>query len=84
MLKAGVIFDEVLAARIKNQIRSQTTPRHVPAKIIVIPDLPRTKNGKLAEIAVRNVIHGIENTNLAALANPESLETFRGLAELTT
>ena len=82
MLKANVTLDEALITRIKNQIRTQTTPRHVPAKIISVPDLPRTKNGKLAEIAVRNVIHGKENTNLDALANPESLEAFRGLREL--
>ena len=83
MLKPGITLDDALIGQVKKQIREQTTPRHVPAKIIQASDLPRTKNGKLAEIAVRNLIHGIENTNLAALANPESLEHFRGLAELT-
>lgn len=82
MLKPGVVLCDNLIGRIKTQIREQTTPRHVPAKIIQVSDLPRTKNGKLAEIAVRNAIHEIDNTNLAALANPESLEAFRGLAEL--
>lgn len=84
MLKPGTVLDDALVTHIKKQIRSKTTPRHVPAKIIAVPDLPRTKNGKLAEIAVRNVINDIENTNLAALANPESLKAFRGLAELAT
>lgn len=83
ILKPGVTLDDNLIRRIKTQIRNETTPRHVPAKIIQVADLPRTKNGKLAEVAVRNVIHRINNTNLAALANPESLEAFRGLEELT-
>jgi acetoacetyl-CoA synthetase len=82
MLKPNITLDEALITRIKHQIRDQTTPRHVPAKIIQVKDLPRTKNGKLAEIAVRNVIHGKENTNLGALANPESLTYFRELIEL--
>jgi acetoacetyl-CoA synthetase len=83
MLRPGITLDDNLIKRIKTQIRNETTPRHVPAKIIQVADLPRTKNGKLAEVAVRNVIHRINNTNLAALANPESLEAFRGLEELT-
>ena len=82
VLKPGIVLDDNLIGRIKTQIRTQTTPRHVPAKIISVVDLPRTKNGKLAEIAVRNVIHGIDNTNLGALANPESLKLFKGVAEL--
>lgn len=82
MLKENCLLDANLESRIKEQIRTHTTPRHVPAKIIHVVDLPRTKTGKLAEIAVRNVVHGKENTNLNALANPESLNAFRELAEL--
>ncbi|MDP3372248.1 MAG: acetoacetate--CoA ligase [Candidatus Paracaedibacteraceae bacterium] len=84
MLKDNCLLDDNLKASIKEQIRTHTTPRHVPSKVIQVADLPRTKTGKLAEIAVRNVVHGKENTNLNALANPESLNAFRGLAELQT
>jgi acetoacetyl-CoA synthetase len=82
VLKENCLLDNDLKTRINVQIRTHTTPRHVPAKIIQVTDLPRTKTGKLAEIAVRNVVHGKENTNLNALANPESLNAFRGLAAL--
>lgn len=81
-LKTGYVLNASLIDRIKTHIRSQTTPRHVPSKIIQVIDLPRTKNGKLAEIAVRNAIHGLENTNLNALANPGCLDSFKNLKEL--
>ena len=70
--------------RIKDQIRSNTTPRHVPAKIVQVADIPRTKSGKIVELAVRNVVHDNPVKNIEALANPEALEHFRDIAELKT
>jgi acetoacetyl-CoA synthetase len=81
-LKVGVALDEPLRKRIRETIRSNTTPRHVPAKVIAVPDMPRTLSGKLTELAVRNVIHGLPVKNVDALANPQALEHFRDLAEL--
>ncbi|MGH9893725.1 MAG: AMP-binding enzyme, partial [bacterium] len=75
-------LDETLIDRIKKAIRENVSPRHVPAKVIPIADLPRTMNGKLAELAVREVIHGRGVKNRDALANPEALELFRDLPEL--
>ncbi|MGH8607477.1 MAG: acetoacetate--CoA ligase, partial [Gammaproteobacteria bacterium] len=75
-------LDEALIDRIKKTIRENVSPRHVPAKVIPIADLPRTMNGKLAELAVREVIHGRAVRNRDALANPEALELFRDLPEL--
>jgi acetoacetyl-CoA synthetase len=62
--------------RIKQTIRSETSPRHVPAEILQVPDIPRTISGKIVELAVRKVIHGEEVTNTEALANPEALAYF--------
>ena len=81
-LKAGVALDEPLRKRIRETIRVNTSPRHVPAKVIAVPDMPRTLSGKLTELAVRNVIHGLPVKNVDALANPQALEHFRDLAEL--
>ena len=81
-LKAGIGLDEPLRKRIRDTIRANTTPRHVPAKVIAVPDMPRTLSGKLTELAVRNVIHGLPVKNVDALANPQALEHFRDLAEL--
>ena len=83
-LQPGVELDEELRREIRNTIRAQTTPRHVPARIIAVPDIPRTLSGKLTELAVRNVIHGLPVKNLDALANPQALEHFRDLPELKT
>jgi acetoacetyl-CoA synthetase len=83
-LQSGHALDEVLAKKIRTAIRARTTPRHVPAKIIAVPDLPRTLSGKLSELAVRNVIHGVPVQNRDALANPGALEHFRDLPELLT
>ena len=83
-LKAGVALDEPLRKRIRETIRSNTSPRHVPAKVIAVPDMPRTLSGKLTELAVRNVIHGLPVKNVDALANPQALDHFRDLAELAT
>jgi acetoacetyl-CoA synthetase len=81
-LASGVELDEPLKREIRTAIRTNTTPRHVPAKIIAVPDLPRTLSGKLTELAVRNVIHGQPVKNHDALANPGALEYFRDLPEL--
>jgi len=81
-LRPSVTLDEALIKKIKDTIRSQTTPRHVPAKVIAVPDIPRTLSGKITELAVRNVIHGLPVKNVDALANPEALEYFRDLPEL--
>ena len=64
-------------------IRDRTTPRHVPKKIISVADIPRTMNGKIAELAVRKMLHNEPVMNVDALANPESLDLFRNLIELT-
>jgi acetoacetyl-CoA synthetase len=82
-LAAGAALDEALKKEIRAAIRSNTTARHVPAKIIAVPDIPRTLSGKITELAVRNVIHGLPVKNLDALANPGALEHFRALPDLT-
>ena len=81
-LREGIVLDDALRDRIRRAIREHTTPRHVPAKIVQVPDLPRTISGKITELAVRNVVHGKPVKNTDALANPQALEHFRGLAEL--
>ena len=83
-LATGSTLDEDLVARIKAQIRSGCTPRHVPAKVLQVSDIPRTKSGKIVELAVRDVVHGRTVKNKEALANPEALGQFEGRAELTT
>jgi acetoacetyl-CoA synthetase len=75
-------LDEALRKRIATRIREGTSPRHVPARIIQVADIPRTKSGKIVEIAVRHVIHGRQVTNREALANPEALDLYRNLPEL--
>jgi acetoacetyl-CoA synthetase len=81
-LRDGVVLDETLQAKIREHIRRNTTPRHVPARIVQVPDIPRTRSGKIVELAVRDVIHGREVRNREALANPEALEFFRDLPAL--
>jgi acetoacetyl-CoA synthetase len=81
-LRDGLTLDAALIERIRQQIRANTTPRHVPAKIVQVNDIPRTKSGKIVEMAVRHVVHGEPVKNLEALANPEALEQFRERAEL--
>src|SRR5215510_12731401 len=78
-LKPGITLDEPLRKRIRDAIREGTTPRHVPARVIAVPDIPRTLSGKITELAVRNVIHGLPVKNVDALANPQALEHFRHL-----
>jgi acetoacetyl-CoA synthetase len=81
-LRDGVTLDAALVARIKQQIRQNTTPRHVPAKVLQVADIPRTKSGKIVELAVRNIVHHRDVKNIEALANPEALQHFRDRLEL--
>jgi acetoacetyl-CoA synthetase len=83
-LRDGMSLDDALEKRIKMVIRDNTTPRHVPAKILQVVDIPRTKSGKIVELAVRNVVHGQPIKNLEALANPEALEHFRNRPQLAS
>jgi len=82
VLREGGQLDDALRDRIRRQIRANTTPRHVPAKIVAVRDIPRTKSGKIVELAVRSVVHNKPVKNTEALANPEALEYFRDIAEL--
>ena len=81
-LRDGVRLDDDLQTRIRKVIRENTTPRHVPARIVQVGDIPRTISGKIVELAVRNVVHDRAVKNTDALANPEALELFRNLPEL--
>jgi len=81
-LQEGRSLDEALIARIKRRIRDNTTPRHVPARVVQVMDIPRTKSGKIVELAVRDVVHGRAVKNKEALANPEALEHFCNRPEL--
>ena len=81
-LREGATLDQALIDRIKDQIRSKTTPRHVPAILLQVSDIPRTKSGKIVELAVRQVVHGETVRNTESLANPEVLELFANLPEL--
>jgi acetoacetyl-CoA synthetase len=81
-LRPGFTLDAALEERIRTQIRANATPRHVPAKIVQVEDIPRTKNGKVVELAVRAVVNNMPVGNTDALANPEALERFKDLPEL--
>ncbi len=81
-MRGAAQLDEALRKEIRNTVRTHTTARHVPARIVAVPDFPRTRSGKLTELAVRNVIHGLPVKNVDALANPAALEYFRELPEL--
>ena len=82
VLREGITLDDELRARIRQSIRENTTPRHVPAVIVQVSDIPRTISGKIVELAVRNVVHNRPVKNTDALANPEALELYRDLPEL--
>jgi len=82
VLREGVTLDDGLRKKICAQVRANTTPRHVPSRIVQVADIPRTKSGKITELAVRDVVHGRQVKNQEALANPEALEQFKDLAEL--
>ena len=81
-LRDGLTLDEALCDRIRRQVRANTTPRHVPAKIVQVPEIPRTISGKIVELAVRETIHGRPVKNTDALANPSALAHFRDRPEL--
>jgi acetoacetyl-CoA synthetase len=81
-MRDGVELDDAMRGRIRTVIRENTTPRHVPARIVAVPEIPRTISGKIVELAVRNIVHGRNVSNVDALANPGSLELFRDLPEL--
>ncbi|MGE3624743.1 MAG: acetoacetate--CoA ligase [Hyphomicrobiales bacterium] len=84
VLKDGAVLDDKLQSEIKRRIREGASPRHVPARILAVRDIPRTKSGKITELAVRDVIHGREIKNKGALANPEALDEFRNRSELAS
>jgi acetoacetyl-CoA synthetase len=81
-LRDGLTLDASLAERIRQRVRANATPRHVPARVVQVADIPRTRSGKIVEIAVRNVIHGQDVPNRDALSNPEALDLFRDLPDL--
>ncbi|HWJ03611.1 MAG TPA: acetoacetate--CoA ligase, partial [Verrucomicrobiae bacterium] len=81
-LSEGVLLSEALIDKIKATIRKNTTPRHVPAKVIAVPDIPYTLNGKKVELAVQNMVHNEPISNREALANPGALDLFKDLPEL--
>ncbi|HTS93712.1 MAG TPA: acetoacetate--CoA ligase [Stellaceae bacterium] len=81
-LREGLVLEDAVVEKIKKQIRANATPRHVPAKIIQVADIPRTKSGKIVELAVRDVVHGRPVKNMEALANPEALALYKDLPQL--
>jgi acetoacetyl-CoA synthetase len=81
-IQPGVTLDDELKKTISSTIRTNASPRHVPAKIIAVTDIPRTRSGKITELAIKNIIHGEPVKNTEALANPESLRLFENIAEL--
>ncbi len=83
-LREKCTLDESLKHRIRDQVRKNASPRHVPAKIVAVADIPHTRSGKIVELAVRDCIHGRRPKNIQALANPEALSHFENLAELRT
>ena len=82
MLNIGYNLTDKIKDKIKKTIRTNVSPRHVPAKIISILEIPKTKNGKLVELAVKQIVEGEEVKNLEALANPDSLKQFKNIKEL--
>ncbi|GGF61379.1 acetoacetate-CoA ligase [Terasakiella brassicae] len=82
VMKGDNVLTEDLITTIKSKVKTGCTPRHVPAKVIPVKDIPRTKSGKITELAVRDVVHGREVKNKTALANPEALDLYKGIAQL--
>jgi acetoacetyl-CoA synthetase len=82
VLREGLELTDALTNRIRQEIRANATPRHVPEVIVQVPDVPRTISGKVVELTVRNVVNGNPVTNQDALANPEALDAFRDREEL--
>ena len=83
VLKEKLELTDALVQMIKDQVRANCTPRHVPAVILQVDDIPRTKSGKITELAVRDIVHGHDVKNMEALANPEALALYKDLAELS-
>ena len=84
VLADGVSLDDNLTTRIKSKIRTGASPRHVPAKVVAVADIPRTKSGKITELAVRDIVHGRDVKNKEALANPDALALYKDLPELNS
>ena len=84
VLETGAALTEELSAEIRARVRTMTSPRHVPTRIVAVDDFPRTRSGKLAELSVRDAVHGLEPDNRDALENPECLDAFVDLPELRT
>ena len=82
VLRPGAVLDDDLRGVIRQRIRMECSPRHVPARIVQVADIPRTRSGKITELAVRDVVHGRPVKNREALANPEALDLFRDLPDL--
>jgi len=82
VLNPGYKLNDKIKNKIKKAIRSHASPRHVPSKIISVMDIPKTKNGKLVELAVKQTVEGLSIKNLEALANPDSLKQFKNIKEL--
>ncbi|MFT6303375.1 MAG: acetoacetyl-CoA synthetase [Pseudomonadales bacterium] len=81
-LRDGLMLDNDLQTRVRAHVRKQTTPRHVPARIVQVSDIPRTRSGKIVELAVRKIVHGDPVDNIEALANPDALRLFADIPEL--
>jgi acetoacetyl-CoA synthetase len=82
VLRSGLALDVTLEKKLRDRIRVGASPRHVPARIVQVTDIPRTRSGKLTELAIRDVVHGKPIKNIEALSNPEALEQFRDRPEL--
>ena len=82
VLKEGITLDDHLTKKIRQTIREKCTPRHMPAKVVQVAEIPRTKSGKIVELAVREVVHDRPVKNIHSLANPEALELYRDLPQL--
>ena len=77
-----IIITRILTDKLKKEIRKQASPRHVPSKILKVSDIPRTKNGKIVELAVKNIIEGNNIKNIEAISNPEILDEYKNIPEL--
>ena len=84
ILRPSLVLNHNLTQKIKERLRKHCSPRHVPARIVAVKDIPRTKSGKISELAVRDVVHGRHVENAEALANPETLDFFKDVSELRT
>ena len=82
VLRESLTLDDHLIDKIKQQVRANCTPRHVPGRVVQVSDIPRTKSGKITELAVREIVHGRAIKNVEAMANPEALADFKNRTEL--